>query len=377
VNPDNSEAKILLLHDDELRDVRSLLASLSIAFVERNGDPTDVDKRTAWDLIIASQKRVSCFEDNEQAQKTRRIAVVESDSRTLRSMLKRLGVDYVVARPVHAAALRLLVLHCVYQGPERRRLSRVSVGAKIQQRSGLMKHDAILADISLHGCRLVCDRPVKAGSKMKLFFPPEMGSGRGFVLTARVLRTAPATPPTTGHIVAGAFQNLKPAQGQRLRRVFESYKNGPAKLMGPDADLMGQSQAETETKPSERRAQPRMEYEKHIVTVNEDATRVLLCRDISIGGMRVEPNETLVPGDDMLVAVHIRSRSEPLVVNARVARDDGKEGLVLVFHDLSKDSEEYLEKMVNLLPMLGVKDASDDENGPGLIISEIVERRAS
>ncbi|MCP4037787.1 MAG: PilZ domain-containing protein [bacterium] len=378
---DSSSVKILLLHDAELADVRMLLTELKIPFVEREGEPTEIDLRTAWDLIIASQRRMNQLENSEAAQKARRIAVVDSDSRTMRTMLRRQGVHYIVARPVHAAAVRLLVLHCIYRGPERRRQSRVSVGARIQTRMGLFRRDVILADLSLHGCRLVCDKPVKSGSKIKLYFPSEIACGKAFSLPARVLRTAPAHQSSQGHVVAGAFHGLSPAQGQRLRKVFESYRAGPARLVGSTGDLLHSPSDSTH---GERRTAPRGEYEKHVVAVSDDATRVLLCRDISIGGMRVEPNETLVPGDELLVAVHVRSRSEPLVVNARVERDDGEDGLVLAFFDLSKQSETYLNKMVNLLPILGVKAiASGDEDGAGqkvgpeLIVSEIVERRAS
>ncbi len=375
MKPNNANPKILLLHDNELVDVRGLLNDLAIKVVERSGSLTDVDLRTKWDLIIASQKRISAFEKGAKIRKATRIAVIDNDSRTLRSMLRRLGVDYVVARPVHAAALRLLVLHCVYRGPERRRLTRVSVGAKVQVRVGLFRKDVILADLSLHGCRLVCEKPIKAGTKIKLTIPPEMAVGKGFSLPVRALRTAAAADPGQGYVVAGAFHSLTPALGQRLRKVFEAYRNGPARLSGATIDMV--SQLPDSGEPPERRTAPRKGYEKHVVTVTDEATRVLLCRDISIGGMRVEPNDSLVPGDDLIVAIHIRSRAEPLVVNTRVSRDDGEKGLVLEFHDLSNESEVYLNKMVHLLPMLGVKAAGQDANQPGMLISEIVERRAS
>jgi hypothetical protein len=93
--------------------------------------------------------------------------------------------------------------------------------------------------------------------------------------------------------------------------------------------------------------------------------------------MRVEPNDTLVPGDNLMVAIHIRSRAEPLVVNTRVIRDDGEKGLVLEFYDLSNETEVYLNKMVHLLPMLGVKSAGENGEQPGMIVSEIIQRHAS
>ncbi|MCH7600271.1 MAG: PilZ domain-containing protein [Myxococcales bacterium] len=374
---DDSAPRILLLHDKELSDIRNLLEGLGFAFVERMGGPIDVDYRTRWDLIVSSQKRLSFFTSEEIEQDTRRIAIIDNDSRTLRAMLQRVGVDYIVARPVHAAAIRLLVLHCIYKGPERRRQTRVTVGAKIQLRSGLFKRDALLADISLHGCRLICDKPIKAGIKLKLYFPAEMGGGKGFMIPGQAIRTAKAGDGIKGHVVAGSFRGLSPAQGKLLRKLFESYKNGPARLQPADSGAGLKPPAVESKQPTERRTAPRKEFEKHVVTVDDEATRVLLCRDISVGGMRVEPNDSLVPGDDLLVAVHIGARSEPMVVNARVTRDDGEEGLVLSFYDISRECENYLNKMVGRLPDLANSDDADGSTKQNVIVSEIVERRAS
>ena len=180
-----------------------------------------------------------------------------------------------------------------------------------------------------------------------------------------------------GHVVAGSFRGLSPAQGKLLRKLFESYKSGPARLQPADSGAGLKPPAVESKQPTERRTAPRKEFEKHVVTVDDEATRVLLCRDISIGGMRVEPNDSLVPGDDLLVAVHIGARSEPMVVNARVTRDDGEKGLVLSFYDISRECENYLNKMVGRLPDLANSDNADGSTNQNVIVSEIVERRAS
>lgn len=85
----------------------------------------------------------------------------------------------------------------------------------------------------------------------------------------------------------------------------------------------------------ERRTDARRAYGHRVIALAEDATRVLLGRDISLGGMRVDPNPELGPGDRLRLAIHVRARSEPLVVSARVIRDDGEQGLVLEFQSLS------------------------------------------
>jgi len=382
VDPQKSSPMILLLHDDELSEIGDLLKDIGVAFVERTGKPTDADRRVAWSLIIASQRRINSFDGNAKVQDTRRIAVIDNDSRTLRAMLKRYGVDFVVARPVHAAAVRLLVLHCLYRGPERRNQSRVSVGANVQFRRGFMRRDAILADLSLRGCRLVSETSIKPGTKVRVTFPTEIANGRHFSLPGRTLRSTEIPGREKNQSIGVAFYGLSASQGQNLRRVFESYLNGPAKLLGTTSDLLvagrgaAQIQATSDDDTaSERRVGPRKGFKQRVVTLDDEATRVLLCRDISLGGMRVEPNDSLLPGDDLLVAVHARARSEPLVVNARVSRDDGPDGLVLEFHDLCNETEVYLNKMVNLLPMLGTKSVDGDQ--PDLVVSEIVERRAS
>ena len=84
--------------------------------------------------------------------------------------------------------------------------------------------------------------------------------------------------------------------------------------------------------------------------------------------MRVEPEPSLSLGDRIELAIHVRAREQPLVVAARVARDDGEDGLALTFDDLSPQAHAYLERMVKFLPILAMRD------GEGLIVSEILER---
>ena len=52
-----------------------------------------------------------------------KIAVVTEDSNTLRSMLRRIGFDLLVRRPVHPYALKLLLARALYRS--------VPVGAEI------------------------------------------------------------------------------------------------------------------------------------------------------------------------------------------------------------------------------------------------------
>ena len=117
----------------------------------------------------------------------------------------------------------------------------------------------------------------------------------------------------------------------------------------------------------------RHEYTSRVIAIGDDATRVLIGRDISLAGMRVDHNSSIQTGDEMQIALHIRTRTEPLVVKARVDRDDGEAGMMLSFFDLGEAARDYLQKMVNYLPILGSR-GGDDGGEAGVIISEILER---
>jgi hypothetical protein len=50
--------------------------------------------------------------------------LAEAITNMLRAQLQRFQCSYIVEQPVHPAALKLLILHAVYRGPERRDLDR-------------------------------------------------------------------------------------------------------------------------------------------------------------------------------------------------------------------------------------------------------------
>ena len=68
----------------------------------------------------------------------------------------------------------------------------------------------------------------------------------------------------------------------------------------------------------ERREEPRYSIDRRIIALGVEAARVLIGRDISLTGMRVESHELVDVGDELRLALHVRARSEPLVVQARV-----------------------------------------------------------
>jgi hypothetical protein len=377
VASESSVPTILVNHDGELVDVLALLSECGLQAVDRRGAPTHHDFRMAWELVIATPKRIVKLEETATSQSPVRVVIVDEDSRTLRAMLQRFAIDFVVRRPVLPAALRLLVLHSLYRGTEKRGGGRVSIGAQVRFRSGLRKRSAQLVDLSQRGCRLLSFHAVPQGGKLMLQLPAELGGRRSLSIKGRVKRSRPAEAEGEGMFALGViFEEIGTVARAGLRTILEAHSKGPAIFHGGRAthdDRAPAPNGSTETLGGERRTDPRRPYGQRVIALADDATRVLLGRDISFGGMRVDRNPEFGLGDRLRIAIHVGARTEPLVVDSRVTRDDGEEGLVLEFENLSDQAHEYLKKMVSFLPIL----AAGDDGGEGVIVSELLERKSA
>jgi len=378
----------LVIHDGELDDVCALLDHLGTAFSERCGPSTAEDEARAWEVVLSTPRRVLEFDPGVSGVQPTRIAIMEKESRTLRSMLHRAGVDLLVRRPVHPEALRLLVLYALYRGPEKRRSLRVSIGAQVRFRTGIRRRSAVLAELSATGCRLLSTDTAERGSRIQVQISAEITDGRSLNLSGDVVRCTPSNLPGV-HAMAVSWGKQSGRTGERLHQLVASYSEGPALLDAgcPDSGLhFAPSEARGEPEPttitatpeafapSERRTSNRHEYPKHVIALGIEAARVLLGRDLSLGGMRVEPHADVSQGDELSIALHVRTREKPLVLTACVARDEGENGLVLQWHDLSPDARDYLSRMVDFLPVIATREGSDE--GTGMVLSEIVDHQS-
>jgi hypothetical protein len=127
--------------------------------------------------------------------------------------------------------------------------------------------------------------------------------------------------------------------------------------------------------PSERRIQDRHTITRRIIALGDEAARVLIGRDLSVGGMRIDQTPGLAMGDRLKVAVHVRPDGQPLVVSAEIVRDDGPDGMALRFVDLNPAAHAYLDEMVGALP--SIIESNGSKGGAGVVVSELVGRRAS
>ena len=62
--------------------------------------------------------------------------------------------------------------------------------------------------------------------------------------------------------------------------------------------------------------------------------------------MRIAATPSVTVGDALRVALHSGTETEPLVVLANALRDDGEDGLVLSFDEMSESQRERLEGII-------------------------------
>lgn len=474
---------ILLLDDGELSEIRGAAHALGAAVhTELDGPNTPVE----WPLVVSSTRYLERLESIAVNLSAKRLVVLDQLSQTLRARMRRARVDFFLCRPVHPEALRLLLVHCLYKGPERRQ-RRVAIGAPVRFRSGFRRGRGVLADLSDSGCRILAPVPLATGQRLLVFLPKPEGRGRTFFVRAEVVRsqrhehapnemalrfysvaakaqrrideliahhiespavfrgTAPAPPaaplpdppPRPAPVAAAApapvgfegegmaefddvddpnaiefedgvddeealetdalaFDGRVPvleldpdsladgaagggrAQEPRPRARAAASSAGPAAFDDlsvpvvpervPVSDVPERVPASDEVPPlleaapearperpadaEERRREPRRSFQRQVVALDRSATRILIGRDLSVGGMRVDPNPALVQAKSFRLSIHVGESELPLVVRARVARDDGDDGILLRFEQLGFAAQEHLRKSLRELPIL-------------------------
>lgn len=372
---------VLVSHDGELADVCALLRELRAPFVERTGAVPVADLARAWDLVVATPIRVARLAHAVARAETRSLVVAEPGTRAAGRRLHLLGVDWVANRPVHPLALRLLLQHALYEGPERRHGRRVTVGLPVRYRAGWLPRRALLRELSLRGASLVADRRLEPGRRLSLRIDDE---GLRLRLDAEVVRCRPLD---RGRVELGLAFGAGPALPVvELRRLLDRHARGPGTCPEAPADAdrcpahpslpaasVGASGAAIGPQGDDRRASARRSYERRVIALGDGAPRVLIGRDLSLGGMRIESGTRLVPGQTVRLALHVRAGEVPLVVEAEVVRADA-DGAGLRFEPLPEASRDYLARMLDALPALAAPAATPSEERR--VLAELLEARA-
>jgi hypothetical protein len=401
---------VLLLDDGELEDIQNLLEQLKVAFARIRGGAIVSGPPPPRDVLIATPRRIDAVArpDASAANVPVRMVVVQEDSTGLRERLRRSGFDYLIRRPVHPEALRLLLLRCLYRGEERRGEPRVAAGFDVSYRTGLRSRRAILADLSTKGCRLVSRTAIDSGRRIRVHLPEALETGDPIAVVGRVLRATSEERPGVGtvNVAAILFDRISEDARQALELLVEDLSRGPATLrrgttrqppspgeergqpiktkkgavpadkratapgsapltLAVDVNLL------SEDAQKERRVQARATYELTVPAFGKRALRVLVGRDLSVGGMRIERMPALEVGDRLHLAVYGSAEEAPFLVWGTVTRDDGDAGMGVVFDPLEPEISRRLERLVAGLPAVESLRVGEAE-AMGTVVTEIL-----
>jgi len=504
------------LDDGELDDVQRILEELDVEFGRVQGGAIAPNTPHPKSLLMATPRRISAVSAidaaSDDGHSPVRVVVVDQDSKTLRDQLRKVGFDFLVRRPVHPEALRLLVMHSLYRGDEKRREPRVAVGLEISFQSGEIPRRATLVDLSTGGCRLISSFELEASKQVLVTLPETLGATESITLDGRILRSSydKRIGEEGMYSAAVQFENMSSDVQDELKWIIEDKVGGPPALESavqsakndpgantstpsakptyavkrpgprkqlrqtllekespilksdprsedaahlatcnttsdsgveqkhypisvpvevkmaktetqapveeietqapteendahvPTAEAVAQAPAEavaqapaeavaqapaeaaaaevpveeveppnSSISPDERRAAPRLPYAAKVPAFGTRALRVLIGRDISVGGMQIESNPDLEIGDRLHLAIYGDASEEPFLVWGTILRSDGRGGTAVAFDPVHPSIAKRLEALVASLP--SVESLHDDEaTAMGTVLSEII-----
>ncbi len=384
----SSAAPVLVIDDGELETVRLLLDDLGVeaeyATSQLVGPVSHPSRLLVTTAQIAHSLRLARAL-SPGADRAAWIAFVSGDSKTQKTLLQKAGFDFLVREPVHPAALRVLLQRALFRGNDTRRAPRVAFGYPVRYRTGLWRRSATLVDLSPRGCRLLLRSSLKERSTIRVQIPRELAGGKAFVLTGHAVRVTPADREGGGAAefsVGVRFDPLNERAKASLRAVLADRVIGPAALSAPvrftptPAESRPAPGAAAETQaPAPKKAMPRRKnrlnarskYRKEITAVDGDDAYMILCLDLSVGGMKIEPVEGLGLGSKLNLAIQLGSPYEPVLVEATVVRDEGDKGLGLRFDWLSPEAKQRVKRLVATLP--AIEPLQDDGQSQGTILA--------
>lgn len=377
-------ADALLIDHGELDDVHEMLEALGADPVRHQ--TVDTQGFTGWErpprVVIAAARaalRLSVGPAVE-GQGIVTIAVVDTNSQVLTGMLRRQGFRFVVRRPFHPEALRLLLLRALYRGRERREAPRVPLGCEITLRLRLTRWPATLLELSRTGCRLYTKEWYEPGDRLGLRIPREITGAGALALAGRVVRSERrrASEPDERVALALRFDRLDTGVRTRLEELIEAHASGPPPLAQSEPGIEAPevvatpSAVDPSAGPAERRRAPRAEHREEVLALDPELQRVrfaLFGVDLSRNGLRVEPHPELAVGDRMKLAIYDAACATSLMLDAEVTRDDGPQGLLLRFDPLEDAVAGELEQILERTPQV---EASVSGDGRSLVLAEVV-----
>jgi hypothetical protein len=336
-----SQPQALIVDDGELCDVRDAFHALGIGFAEaKDGNPRDEVM-----LLVTNAASAHRMANGDARRPRHHLHLVVSDA--TEAAVESVACDFLMRRPVTKDVLRLLVERARYVGPERRRMTRVALGTPVVVRHDGAEQSAILAQISVGGCGLVTAFPLKSDTSVRIELPRDLTGPRHLSLTGRVISTRDTTTADGATFdVSIAFDSLKLSDRVTLRALMA----GQPIDFRPHVAASGGSIA------------PRRGRRRRPVAGRKGVARVVIGRDLSALGMRIELDPDVRPGEPLELAVYGgNGGSQAVRLRGRAERDPMVEAWQVRFEDVDAAAARKLEALCAA-------------EGAGFVIAEILER---
>lgn len=404
--------RVLLLDDGELAQVASLLDGLDVVYERFQTRHPDNGLSPPSDLLIATGRHAHSVRRGSppgaRPGRPLRIIATDEDSSALQRRLRSAGYHLRVRLPGHRDIWDLLIHRALYPGAERRTADRIAMGAAIsliQDSHPRGRTAARMIDISNRGCRLLSSHRLGLGRSVGVVLPRHITRAMALRLDGKVVRVS-KDPQSDGHY-AGLHWNPDMSDSIRARLSFliNQWSLGPPDTSSPrvgssdipvlppdrcrsiagmtlddetDPPVKVPPQTEesllemTHTETPDRRDQPRGAFPSPVPAHRGGRGKVLMARDLSGLGMRIEPMPCLDLGQQAQLVLHGPGLIEALEVSARVVRDDGPDGMVLAFEALSPNQLKRLNRLVADLPQVESL-TRDGGLSQGAVLAELVD----
>ena len=376
----SSAPSVLVLDDGELDHIHRMLKRLGVDYVRLQNRQIRGVIEKPRDVLISSCERSLEMPQLESSEDEPHdpvwVCVHGQDFLPLRQRLRELGVHYLVHAALDQESLRLFLLQLLYRGPNRREQLRLPLGDRIQCAAfDAELEQGKLVELTSGTCRIFSPREVAPGTLMQIVLPESLGGKEKLELQGPVVRCAegeaPAGQPAFSILIR--FDDLDTEAREQVDRLVSGEQIGTRvtplaeRPPGDPAASAGaqESPAQAEDAPGAApQRRPRWEYPRRVDVLNfddMDATQTALGRDLSIGGVRIVEHEGLELGEEVTLALYAGQRDEPVVMEATVARDDGENGMALIFNAVSESQERALEKLCSGLSPLESLQEGDGE----------------
>ena len=368
-----SPPAVVLLDDGELDRFAAVLRRLGVEFLHLRGRQIGRVVEKPTDLLVSSLNRTVKRPEFEsygsaEAPQPIQICVHQQDVLTLRERLCKLGIHFLIDSRIDPETLCLLLPQLLHRGAERRGARRVPFGCPLDFWSDGAHHTALLAELSLDGCRMLTNDAVREGTPLRIQLPRSLAPFGKIEICGSTVRCTPCEPSqdVTGFNVAVEFSHEGRDTQAALDEILSGRQPGthvtplspmpePGKPAATQLAAKGDLSEDLPEVTFDGRQDERRRYDRRVAalgTLNADAPQVVLGRDLSVSGMRAAKHPSLSVGSELALGIYGREGSTPLVVEAEVVNDAGEAGIGLRFFRVTPDIRRRLEEIMDDLPEL-------------------------